>query len=105
VKKISLAKAFEFLKLCPAILVGEEVALNFHLKDLNGNPRNLFLHFYDDEIGGASFVEENNQEVMIDNALMILQDNEGDEIKITLLGERNVEKELFFLDEFIDNVE
>jgi hypothetical protein len=90
-KKIPLKQAYNRLRECSAVIVDNDVVTYPSLADLTGEKENEFLYVsWDDDAGftyAVKFVEENNQEVKVtdDGCLMLLVDNEGSKVQLTLL--------------------
>lgn len=94
--KIKLHKAFDLLSHCAAVIIVSDSAkpvIYPATDEITGENNNEFL-FLGWEVDGlefsATFIEENNQEVEINNSYMLLEDDEGDLIELKLLFPTNL---------------
>jgi hypothetical protein len=89
-KKIPLKQAFNRLRECAAVIVENNALIYPSLDEITGDKENEFLYLSWEEDGlsyNVKFVEENNSIVSVsdDGCLMLLIDNEGDRVQLTLL--------------------
>lgn len=89
-KKIPLKQAFNRLRECAAVIVENNALMYPSLDEITGDKENEFLYLSWEEEGSSyniKFVEENNSTVSVsdDGCLMLLKDNEGDRVQLTLL--------------------
>jgi len=89
-KTITLKQAFNRLKESSAVIVDNDALIYPSLADIKNEPDNQFLYlsWWTD---GLQYVvkcmEENNQTVKVsdDGTVMLLEDDEGDKVQLTLL--------------------
>ena len=95
-KKISLEKAFSLLQSCKAVIIDGDHLCYPALDEVIGESDNEFMYLKYEEDGDCcmKFVEENNQEITLVDSTLLLEDNEGDELELTLLFEKDLEQEI-----------
>ena len=93
-KTIGLKQAFNRLKESAAVIVDNDALVYPSLDDITNTPENEFL-FLSWEVEGKEYrvkcIEKNNQTVKVsdDGSTMLLEDEEGDKIELTLLQPAN----------------
>ena len=94
-RKISLQEAYNILEDCSGIFA-EDSLISPELSALVGSPENEFMRISwlneDENECSTKFTEGDNQTVIVVGASMFLTDHEGDDIQITILQEKPLEK-------------
>lgn len=94
-KTITLKETFEILQNADAVVIDSSVLSFLSLKDLIEEASNPFLHLRW-ELGGevfkSTFLEIDNQEVKISGPSMFLIDDEGHEVRISILHYADLEE-------------
>jgi hypothetical protein len=88
-KTIPLKEAHDILSDCSAVILDGNALMYPYTADLEDDPTNEFLYLSWTEEGLSyyvKFVEENNQNVVIEGAFMTLTDDEGDKSILTILN-------------------
>lgn len=89
-KIIDLKKACELLDGCSAVIADENLLSYPAVKDLTGEPENIFLEISwtgaDDVSQTLLFREGDNTEVKVTGASLFLREREADEIQVSLLA-------------------
>lgn len=89
-KTIGLKQAFKRLEESSAVIVDNDALVYPSLDDITNTPENEFL-FLSWEVEGKEYrvkcIEKNNQTVKVsdEGAVMLLEDDEGDKVELTLL--------------------
>lgn len=93
-KTITLNQAFNILQNCAAVVTETHNVTYPNLDKLTGEEENEFMALSWEEDGldyGVIFKEGNNQTVKVSGSSMFLEDNEGEEVQLTILVPQNLE--------------
>lgn len=93
-KTIGLKQAYNRLQESAAVIVDNDALVYPSLGGIENNPENEFLYL-SWEVEGQEYrvkcIEKNNQTIKVsdEGAVMLLEDNEGDKLELTLLQPAN----------------